>query len=114
ERKDSDIEIIVSDTGVGIRSEFLPHVFERFRQADAGLKGNGAGLGLGLSIVLHIVEMHGGSVHVASDGEGRGSTFRVRLPLMVMKDSEVREGIRGMAVDDADDARLRGASGETG
>ncbi len=124
DRVHSHIEIVVSDTGIGIHSDFLPHVFERFRQGDAGLKGNRAGLGLGLSIVLHIVEMHGGSVHVASDGEGRGATFRVRLPPMVVRNRGEREtreppqtdkcellaalgnlhGIRVMAVDDADDA----------
>ncbi len=82
ERVDSQVEIVVSDTGIGIPREFLPHVFERFRQADAGPTRKVVGLGLGLSIVRHIVEMHGGTVHAASDGEGTGSTFRVSLPLM--------------------------------
>jgi CheY-like chemotaxis protein len=84
DRVNSHIEIVVSDTGSGSPPEFLPHVFERFRQADAGTTRKTGGLGLGLSIVRHIVEMHGGSVHVASDGEGRGATFRVRLPLMIV------------------------------
>jgi hypothetical protein len=71
----SHLEIVVSDTGVGIRPDFLPYVFERFRQADASMTRQTAGLGLGLSIVRHIVEMHGGSVNVESDGEGKGATF---------------------------------------
>jgi signal transduction histidine kinase len=74
ERVSSDVQIVVSDTGIGIRPDFLPHVFERFRQADAGSTRTTGGLGLGLSIVRHIVEMHGGSVHVASEGEGRGAS----------------------------------------
>ena len=90
ERVNSHIEIVVSDTGIGIRPDFMPFVFERFRQADAGTTRKTGGLGLGLSIVRHIVEMHGGTVHVSSDGEGQGSTFRVRLPLMIVH----REGIR--------------------
>src|SRR6185437_10079018 len=90
-RVNSHIDIVVSDTGMGIRPEFLSHVFERFRQADAGLKRTTAGLGLGLSIVRHIIEMHGGTVHAASDGEGHGATFRVRLPLMIVHDNGLRE-----------------------
>jgi PAS domain S-box-containing protein len=124
ERVNSHIEIVVSDTGIGIPPEFLPHVFERFRQADAGTTRKTGGLGLGLSIVRHIVEMHGGSVHVASDGEGRGATFRVRLPLMIVHQEarpELREhpgterfapfagladltGTRVLAIDDEEDA----------
>jgi len=124
ERVNSHIEIVVSDTGAGIRPDFLPHVFERFRQADAGTTRQTTGLGLGLSIVRHIVEMHGGSVDAASDGEGKGATFRVRLPLMIVHDPMAREprehprtetlaplkglknlsGIRVMAVDDEEDA----------
>jgi signal transduction histidine kinase/CheY-like chemotaxis protein len=124
ERVNSHIEIVVSDTGIGIRPDFLPHVFERFRQADAGFTRQTAGLGLGLSIVRHIVEMHGGSVQVVSDGEGKGTTFRVRLPLMIVHDATIREprehprtekqtpltglknltGIRVMAIDDDEDA----------
>jgi PAS domain S-box-containing protein len=80
----SHVEIVVSDTGLGIRADFLPYVFERFRQADAGTTRKTGGLGLGLSIVRHITEMHGGSVEVASEGVGRGATFRVRLPLMIV------------------------------
>jgi PAS domain S-box-containing protein len=74
------IEIIVSDTGIGITREFLPFVFERFRQFDGSTRRSVAGLGLGLSIVKHLVELHGGSVHAESMGLGHGSTFRVLLP----------------------------------
>jgi signal transduction histidine kinase len=69
----------ISDTGVGISSEFLPHVFEWFRQADAKSQSQ-SGLGLGLGIVRHLVQLHGGSVYAESAGEGRGATFSVRLP----------------------------------
>jgi len=84
ERVNSHVEIIVSDTGVGIRPDFLPYVFERFRQADAGTTRKSGGLGLGLAIVRHIVEMHGGSVEASSAGEGQGSTFTVKMPLMIV------------------------------
>lgn len=84
ERVNSHVEIVVSDTGAGIRTDFLPYVFERFRQADSSMTRRTGGLGLGLSIVRNIVEMHGGSVQVESAGEGLGSTFRVRLPLMIV------------------------------
>jgi PAS domain S-box-containing protein len=84
ERVNSHVEIVVSDTGAGIRADFLPFVFERFRQADAGMTRKTGGLGLGLAIVRHLVEMHGGSVDATSPGEGAGSTFRVRLPLMIV------------------------------
>ena len=124
QRVNSHVEIVVSDTGIGIRPDFLPYVFERFRQAEAGTTRKTGGLGLGLAIVRHIVEMHGGTVQVASGGEGKGATFRVRLPLMIVHPegleprrehprTERREpltqlgdlqGIRVLAVDDEEDA----------
>ena len=73
--------LTVSDTGQGIRPDFLPHVFERFRQADATATRAHGGLGLGLAIVRHLVELHGGTVAASSPGEGQGATFTVRLPL---------------------------------
>ena len=80
-RTDDRIEIVVSDTGVGISAEFLPYVFDRFRQEQSGSKRRHGGLGLGLAIVRHLVELHGGSVTASSTGEGQGATFRVELPV---------------------------------
>jgi signal transduction histidine kinase/CheY-like chemotaxis protein len=79
-RVDHSVEIVVSDTGIGIHSEFVPYVFERFRQADVGSRRRYGGLGLGLAIVRHLVELHGGSVRAESGGEGKGATFRILLP----------------------------------
>jgi signal transduction histidine kinase/ActR/RegA family two-component response regulator len=81
ERTDGHVAIVVSDNGAGIDPAFLPHVFERFRQADASTTRAHGGLGLGLAIVRHLVEMHGGTVKVESGGLGRGSTFTVALPV---------------------------------
>ena len=78
----SQIEISVTDTGQGISAEFLPFVFERFRQADMKTTRSHSGLGLGLAIVRQLVELHGGTVGVESPGEGRGATFVVKLPLL--------------------------------
>lgn len=125
-RQDSLVELTVEDTGQGIPAAFLPHVFERFRQADSGTTRKTGGLGLGLSIVRHIVEMHGGTVSAASEGEGQGASFRVRLPLSVTQrrgpaavpttsrppvpgpatapPSELG-GVRVLVVDDEEDAR---------
>jgi PAS domain S-box-containing protein len=83
-KKDSHAEIVVSDTGIGIKPEFLPHLFERFRQADATATRQHGGLGLGLAIVKNLVELHAGTVHAESRGEGQGSTFTVQLPLALM------------------------------
>ena len=80
ERVNSDVVLTVSDDGIGILPEFLPHVFERFRQADASTTRKHGGLGLGLAIVRHLVELHGGTVSVESAGAGRGAQFIVRLP----------------------------------
>ena len=84
ERVESQVDIVVSDTGVGIKPEFLPHLFQRFRQADSTMTRHFGGLGLGLAIARHLVELHGGSVEAISEGEGKGATFRVRLPLMIV------------------------------
>jgi signal transduction histidine kinase/CheY-like chemotaxis protein len=81
ERVNSHLEIVVSDTGQGIAPDFLPHVFDRFRQADQKTSRHHGGMGLGLAIVRHLVEMHGGTVHANSKGEGHGSTFTVMLPI---------------------------------
>jgi PAS domain S-box-containing protein len=81
ERVNSHLEIVVSDTGQGISPQFLPHVFDRFRQADQKTSRQHGGMGLGLAIVRHLVEMHGGTVRADSDGEGKGATFTVQLPI---------------------------------
>jgi PAS domain S-box-containing protein len=81
ERVNSHLEIVVSDTGQGIPPDFLPHVFDRFRQADQKTSRQYGGMGLGLSIVRHLVELHGGTVSATSEGEGRGATFTVKLPI---------------------------------
>ena len=125
ERVNSHVEIVVSDTGTGITPDFLPHIFERFRQADSGTTREHAGLGLGLAIARHLVELHGGTIHAASDGRDKGSTFRVRLPVMIVHHEEAVErrvhpttdfprvathlpdlgGLSVLAVDDDADAR---------
>ena len=102
ERADEFTEIKVTDTGVGIKEEFLPHVFDRFRQADASSIREFGGLGLGLAIVRHITEMHGGTVRVESAGEGAGATFIVRLPLVTAahaasESDETENGARQIA-----------------
>jgi CheY-like chemotaxis protein len=81
-RAGSDLKVVVSDTGEGIDPEFLPYIFERFRQADSSAKRVHGGLGLGLSIVRSLVEMHGGEVRAASDGKGKGATFTVSIPMI--------------------------------
>ncbi len=82
QRAESHVEIVVSDSGVGIESAFLPHVFEPFRQATGGSMRRHGGLGLGLSIVHHIVELHGGEIVVTSDGPNLGAKFTVQFPLL--------------------------------
>jgi PAS domain S-box-containing protein len=81
ERVNSHVEIVIEDSGIGILPEFLPYVFDRFRQADPSMSRRFGGLGLGLSIVKNLVELHGGSVRVKSPGENQGSTFIVALPV---------------------------------
>ncbi|HEX8144609.1 MAG TPA: PAS domain S-box protein [Pyrinomonadaceae bacterium] len=126
-RADSQVEIVVSDTGQGISAEFLPFVFDRFRQADGSTTRAYGGLGLGLAIVRHLVEMHGGTVRAESGGKGLGSTFIITLPLMaaqaVQMDSTPPsteppeesspvncapslDDVRILIVDDEEDARI--------
>jgi len=81
QRSESEVVLTVSDDGVGITAEFLPHVFERFRQAESSESRTHGGLGLGLAIVRQLVELHGGKVEASSAGVGRGATFSVRLPV---------------------------------
>jgi CheY-like chemotaxis protein/anti-sigma regulatory factor (Ser/Thr protein kinase) len=81
ERVSSVTRITVTDTGLGISPGFLPHVFDRFRQADSSITRTQGGLGLGLAIVRHLVEVHGGTVQADSEGEGKGSRFTVQMPL---------------------------------
>ncbi|MDZ8055472.1 MAG: ATP-binding protein [Aulosira sp. ZfuVER01] len=113
---DSQAQIQVSDTGKGISSEFLPYVFDYFRQADASISRNYGGLGLGLAIVRHLVEVHGGTVAAESLGEGQGATFTVKFPLL--KQQPVKNqinkslnslpninGVKVLVVDDDVDAR---------
>ena len=116
---DRHVDISVADTGVGIPPEFLPHIFERFRQGDSRFAREFGGLGLGLAIARHIVEMHGGTIQAASEGTGKGSTFRVRLPaahaIKLVPRAEVTpqqlaaqshrlQGVRVLVVDDDADA----------
>ena len=125
ERINSHVEIVVSDTGIGIAPDFLPHIFERFRQEDSGPTRAHGGIGLGLAIVRHLVELHGGTIHVASGGKDQGTTFRVRLPLMIVHPEPASDrrthrtartpadagalprldGLRVLTVDDDADAR---------
>ncbi|HEV2836766.1 MAG TPA: PAS domain S-box protein [Pyrinomonadaceae bacterium] len=114
ERVNSHLEIVVSDTGQGISSDFLPHVFDRFRQADQKTSRQHGGMGLGLAIVRHLVELHGGTVKASSDGEGQGATFTVTLPITPVyhvdpSAGRVHPGARDLlpAVDDCQD-RLDG------
>ncbi len=90
-REDSTAHIVVADTGIGITPEFLPFVFDRFRQADATSTRQHSGMGLGLAIVRHTVTMHGGTVDADSAGLDRGATFTVRLPLLTASDSLAAE-----------------------
>jgi PAS domain S-box-containing protein len=97
-RTDSRIEIVFRDTGQGISQDFLPHIFERFRQADSSTSKTHGGLGLGLAIVRHLVELHGGTVKAESPGDGQGATFIVTLPLIALK-AEYEPGAGGTSED---------------
>jgi CheY-like chemotaxis protein len=112
QRAESHVEITVSDSGVGIEPEFLPHVFEPFRQATNGTMRRHAGLGLGLSIVRHIVELHGGEILAYSAGANQGSTFTVKFPLLATGrgngEPTRRHPIAGDAVAHVDLRRLDG------
>jgi PAS domain S-box-containing protein len=105
-RASASAEIEVRDDGQGIKAEFLPHVFERFRQSDSSSTRPFGGLGLGLAIARHLVELHGGTVEVRSEGDGKGATFQVRLPLS----QEAGAAAARPAADreDADTPRLAG------
>ena len=94
ERPNHHAKITVKDTGKGIRKDFLPYIFERFRQADSSYTRNQGGLGLGLAIVQHIVNLHGGSVTAQSEGEGKGSVFTIVLPVVTTETKSFRNGKR--------------------
>ena len=87
-RVESNVEIAVSDTGQGISPDFLPYVFERFRQADNTITRRHAGLGLGLSICKNLVELHGGTICAVSPGEGQGASFIIRVPVLSVHDAD--------------------------
>jgi PAS domain S-box-containing protein len=99
ERVNSHVEVTVSDTGQGIRSEFLPYVFDRFRQADSSNTRSSMGLGLGLAIVRQLIELHGGAVCAESEGEGKGSTFTIKLPVIAVYDKQTEDKNNGPGVD---------------
>jgi signal transduction histidine kinase len=106
-REASSFQIQVRDTGQGISPDMLPHVFDRFRQADSSMRRKFAGLGLGLSIVKYIVEAHGGTVEAVSPGEGKGSTFTVRLPIHAVRmrqESEEEEIAANSGADESADS----------
>jgi len=115
ERVNSHLEIVVSDTGQGIAPDFLPHVFDRFRQADQKTSREHGGMGLGLAIVRHLVELHGGTVSAISEGVGQGATFTVQLPITPVyhvdaSGSRVHPGARDLLPPDDVADRLDGLS----
>ncbi|HWQ31630.1 MAG TPA: PAS domain S-box protein [Blastocatellia bacterium] len=104
-RADDQLQLVISDNGKGISPDFLPYVFERFRQADSSITRIYGGLGLGLSIVRHLVELHGGTVRATSPGEGLGATFTIRLPLAELRVSDA--GLRIESSFDNESAALK-------
>jgi PAS domain S-box-containing protein len=124
ERVNSHVELTVHDSGIGIPAEHLPVIFDRFRQVDSSTTRSYGGLGLGLAIVKQLVELHGGSVHAKSEGEGKGTTFIIHLPVSPIRGSDDRrhpaavqatqcdlekidlQGVKVLVVDDEADARL--------
>ncbi|BAY27991.1 multi-sensor hybrid histidine kinase [Calothrix sp. NIES-2100] len=116
ERVGKQAQITVADTGKGINQEFLPHIFESFRQEDVSVTRKYGGLGLGLAIVYHLIEAHGGTITADSQGEGQGATFTVRLPLLHIEPESDRAvelsadalnltGIKVLTIDDEPDSR---------
>ena len=124
QRVNSHLEVSVADTGIGIAADYLPHVFDRFSQADTSLHRKHGGLGLGLAISKQLVDLHGGSIHAKSMGEGKGATFIVHLPLAITRSAAPAarmhptsgesaeslavprlDGIRALVIDDEPDAR---------
>ncbi len=122
-RENTSVVIIVRDTGEGISAEFLPYIFDRFRQAESTTRRQHGGLGLGLAIVRHLVEAHGGTISAASKGIGTGATFTVKFPLLAgqtdadaaaalflpgsasFASSAILKGLRVLVVDDEEDVR---------
>jgi PAS domain S-box-containing protein len=106
ERVGSQVQIQVIDTGKGISPDFLPHVFEYFRQADSTTTRVFGGLGLGLAIVHHLVELHGGTVWAESPGEGQGATFTIRLPLLAVNPQTIQESEQPDSTLDLSDLKI--------
>jgi PAS domain S-box-containing protein len=107
QRVESQIEIAVADDGIGLEPAFVPHLFERFRQADSSTTRHHAGLGLGLAIVKHLVELHGGTVQAESEGKDKGATFRVRLPIPIIQETRPPADASPALTDNGDGIWLR-------
>jgi len=114
-QRDGSVLMTVRDTGAGIKPEFITHVFERFRQADASMTRRHGGLGLGLAIVKHLIEQHGGTVRAESAGEGLGSSFSIELPLAkaVPSTKRSRSGLIGTPVPATPDLTLVDLTGRS-